>query len=43
MYELFLQKWLQGKISADKIDLLVKTGWLTEEDAEKIKATAKNL
>ena len=40
MYERILARWLAGKITEQQIDLLVKTGWLTQEQADSIKASA---
>jgi hypothetical protein len=39
MYEKFLARWLAGKITETQIDLLVKCGWLTADDGDKIKST----
>jgi hypothetical protein len=39
MYQKILNRWLDGKITEEQIDLLVKTGWLTKEEGEEIKKT----
>lgn len=39
MYAKILARWLAGKITESQIDLLVKTGWLTQEEGEAIKSS----
>lgn len=41
MYDKILARWLAGKVTEAQIDLLVKCGWLTAEDAVKIKSTKR--
>ena len=38
MYERILARWLAGKITEAQIDLLVKCGYLTNDQGEEIKA-----
>lgn len=39
MYDKILARWLAGKITEEHIDLLVKCGWLTEQEGITIKAS----
>jgi hypothetical protein len=41
MYEKILSRWVMGKLTESQIDLFVKTGWLTHEQGEVIKATPR--
>lgn len=41
MYKLTLQRWIEGHINSDNIDLLVTTKWLTFEQGETIKNTER--
>lgn len=38
-YNKTLQGWIRGQVSEAELDLLAKTGWITVEQAEQIKAT----
>lgn len=38
MYNTLLRMWKKGKTTAEKIDRAVELGWITEEQAEYIKA-----
>lgn len=41
MYEKILARWVAGKLTEAQIDLFVQTGWLTQEQANEIKATER--
>ena len=41
MYNTLLRMWKKGKITEAKIDRAVELSWITEEQAETIKATPR--
>lgn len=41
MYEKILARWIAGKITAEQIDLLVKCGWLSREEGDRIKSSSQ--
>lgn len=41
MYNLTLNRWTRGTITAKDVDLLVRTGWLTAQQGEAIKNTVR--
>lgn len=41
MYNTLLRMWKKGKITEAKIDRAVELGWITEDQAETIKATPR--
>ena len=41
MFNLFLNRWIANKVTVEKIDLLVKCGFLTEEEGNTIKNTPR--
>ena len=43
MYNTLLRMWKKGKITEAKLDRAVELGWITEEQAETIKATPRNV
>ena len=43
MYNTLLRMWKKGQITEAKIDRAVELGWITEEQAETIKATPKDI
>ena len=38
MYDLIAKWWKAGKLTFEKVNLFARTGYITQEDAEKIKA-----
>ena len=43
MYNTLLRMWKKGQLTDAKIDRAVELGWITEEQAETIKATPRNV
>lgn len=41
MYNLTLQRWIKNQIEITQLELLVKTNWLTREQANTIKNTER--
>ena len=37
MYELILKKWIEGKITEEKLNLLILCGWITQEEGDEIR------
>jgi hypothetical protein len=42
MYNRVLLRWIEKRITVDQIHLLVRTNWLTQEQADEIIATPQN-
>lgn len=42
MYSRILLRWIEGRITVDQIQLLVRTNWITQQQADVIIATPQN-
>lgn len=42
MYSKILTRWIEKRITVDQILLLVRTGWLTQDQADIIISTEQN-